>query len=446
MTKIRALVVDDEPIARERVLSLLQQEEDVEVVAECGDGPQAVSAIQHHTPDLVFLDVQMPGLDAFGVINAIGAERMPTVIFVTAYDEYALRAFEVHALDYLLKPFGRDRFRETLKHARSSLERRRAGDLGRRLLALVNDIKPEAPKLDRLVVKSGGRVFFLRTDDLDWIEAAGNYVRLHLGEEAHLFRETMTRMEARLDTRRFVRIHRSRIVNTERIKELQPWFNGEYVVVLRNGTRLPSQPRLSRQAAGTTGKGLLIVLQSQRGSLLKIRSASRSTLPDLGSLSFFVPSGLARCRCLESTAYTTKRRALCGIGVHVGDAAVQCRSDGRAGGRGRRVDERVEQRVRMNVADDQLAGSQHRNASAANAPQGEMRVEALHPDRAGRCWHQGQRRLHVVEHEEVDELLRRLPRARVLRRLFGGGVDAFDLDPLVAFALNGYGTSCGDEF
>ena len=179
MNKIRALVVDDEPIARERVLSLLQQEEDVEVIGECGDGPQAVSAIQHHTPDLVFLDVQMPGLDAFGVINAIGAERMPTVIFITAYDEYALRAFEVHALDYLLKPFGRERFRETLKHARASLERRRAGDLGRRLLALVNDIKPEAPKLDRLVVKSGGRVFFLRTEDLDWIEAAGNYVRLH---------------------------------------------------------------------------------------------------------------------------------------------------------------------------------------------------------------------------------------------------------------------------
>jgi len=241
VNKIRALVVDDEPIARERVLSLLQQEEDMEVVAECGDGPQAVSAIQHHTPDLVFL--------------AIGAERMPTVIFITAYDEYALRAFEVHALDYLLKPFGRERFRETLKHARASLERRRAGDLGRRLLALVNDIKPEAPKLDRLVVKSGGRVFFLRTDDLDWIEAAGNYVRLHLGEEAHLFRETMTRMEARLDTRRFVRIHRSRIVNTERIKELQPWFNGEYVVVLRNGTRLPLSRGYRDKLQEQLGKG-----------------------------------------------------------------------------------------------------------------------------------------------------------------------------------------------
>src|SRR5688500_18547739 len=240
VNKIRTLVVDDEPMARERVLSLLQQEDDVEVVGECSDGTQALAAIQHQSPDLVFLDVQMPGLDGFGVIQAVGAEKMPTVIFVTAYDEYALRAFEVHALDYLLKPFGRDRFRETLKHARASLERRRAGDLGRRLLALVNDIKPEAPKLDRLVVKSGGRVFFLRTDDLDWIEAAGNYVRLHLGEESHLFRETMNRMETRLDSRRFVRIHRSRIVNTERIKELQPWLDRKSVVSLRHDRRRPA--------------------------------------------------------------------------------------------------------------------------------------------------------------------------------------------------------------
>jgi two-component system LytT family response regulator len=171
---------------------------------------------------------------------------MPTVVFVTAYDEYALRAFEVHALDYLLKPFGRDRFQETLKHAREALDHRRAGDLGRRLLALVHDIKPEQQgqertpqeRLDRLVVKSGGRVFFLRTDEIDWIEAAGNYVRLHLGEESHLFRETMSNMETRLDARRFARIHRSRIVNIERIRELQPWFNGEYVVILRNGSRL----------------------------------------------------------------------------------------------------------------------------------------------------------------------------------------------------------------
>lgn len=238
MTRIRTLVVDDEPLARERLLTFLRQEDDVDVVGQCGDGPHAVASIEEYAPDLVFLDVQMPGCDGFSVIEAIGPSKMPLVIFVTAYNDYALRAFEVHALDYLLKPFGRDRFQETLKRARGSLERMRAGDLGRRLLALVNDIKPEPPRLERLVVKAGGRVFFLRTDEIDWIEAAGNYVRLHLGEEAHLFRETMNRMESRLDTRRFVRIHRSRIVNTERIKELQPWFNGEHVVILRNGTRL----------------------------------------------------------------------------------------------------------------------------------------------------------------------------------------------------------------
>ncbi len=238
MSKIRTMVVDDEPVARERIVGLLQQEKDIELVGECADGAQAVSAIQAQHPDLVFLDVQMPVCDGFGVIQQVGAERMPPVVFVTAYDEYALKAFEVHAIDYLLKPFGRDRFQQTLQHAREHLERRRAGDLGRRLLALVHDLKPEPQKLDRLVVKSGGRVFFLRTDELDWIEAAGNYVRLHLGEDAHLFRETMNNMEGRLDGRRFVRIHRSRIVNTDRIKELQPWFNGEYVVVLQNGTRL----------------------------------------------------------------------------------------------------------------------------------------------------------------------------------------------------------------
>ena len=255
MNKIRTVVVDDEPIARERVLSLLQQEDDVEIVGACSDGTQALAAISQHAPDLVFLDVQMPGVDGFGVIEAIGPERMPTVIFVTAYDEYALRAFEVHALNYLLKPFGRERFQETLKHARASLERRRAGDLGRKLLALVNDIKPEPAKLDRLVVKSSGRVFFLRTDEIDWIEAAGNYVRLHLGDESHLFRETMTRMEARLDGRRFGRIHRSRIVNIERVKELQPWFNGEYVVILRNGTRLPLSRGYREKLQEQMGKG-----------------------------------------------------------------------------------------------------------------------------------------------------------------------------------------------
>jgi len=238
VNKIRAMVVDDEAMARERVVSLLRQEQDIELIGECSDGQQAVNAITSQQPDLVFLDVQMPAVDGFRVIEQVGPEKMPAVVFVTAYDEYAVRAFEVHALDYLLKPFGRERFQQTLQHARTHVERRRAGDLGKRLMALVQDIKPEPQKLDRLVVKSGGRVFFLRTEDIVWIEAAGNYVRLHLGEDSHLFRETMNGIEARLDPQRFVRIHRSRIVNSDRIKELQPWFNGEYVVVLQNGTRL----------------------------------------------------------------------------------------------------------------------------------------------------------------------------------------------------------------
>ena len=242
MSRLTTLIVDDEPMARERIAGLLAQEPDVEVVGQCSDGMQAVSAIQQLAPELVFLDVQMPAVDGFGVIRQVGAERMPLVVFVTAYDEYALQAFEVHALDYLLKPFGRDRFRQCLAHARQLRDRHRAGELGKSLMALVHDVKPEQRRQERLVVKSGGRVFFVRTDDIVWIEAAGNYVRLHLKEQSHLFRETMNQMESRLDPERFFRIHRSRIVNTEHIKELQPWLNGEYVVVLQNGTEL----RLSR--------------------------------------------------------------------------------------------------------------------------------------------------------------------------------------------------------
>jgi two-component system, LytTR family, response regulator len=236
--KIRTLVADDEPLARERIVTLLRAEDDIELVGECPDGARAAAAIQQLSPDLVFLDVQMPGADGFEVIQTVGADRMPNVIFVTAYDKYALKAFDVHALDYLLKPFDRSRFQKALSRARDQIERQETGDLGKRLLALVHDLKQDPQRIDRLVVKSGGRVFFLRTDEIDWIEAAGNYVRLHLAGESHLFRETMNALEARLDPQRFVRIHRSRIVNIERIQELQPWFNGEYAVILRNGTKL----------------------------------------------------------------------------------------------------------------------------------------------------------------------------------------------------------------
>ena len=239
MTKIRTLIVDDEPMARERVLSLLHREPDIEVVGECADGAQAVSAIERLAPELVFLDVQIPVMDGFGVIRALAPRRLPLVVFTTAYDEYALRAFEVHALDYLLKPFDGPRFLRTLDRARERLERQRAGDLGKRLLAMVQDLKPEpAQPPDRLVVKSGGRIFFIRTDEIEWVDAAGNYVRLHVKGEAHLFRETMSAMEARLDPGRFVRIHRSHIVNVDRIKELLPG-TGDHAVILRSGVKLP---------------------------------------------------------------------------------------------------------------------------------------------------------------------------------------------------------------
>jgi len=238
MKKIKVLVADDEPLARERLSGLLSQEPDIEVVGQARDGEEAVTAIHDDSPDLVFLDVQMPQMSGFDVIEAVGSDKMPLVIFVTTYDQHALKAFQVRALDYLLKPFDRERFKDALSRARKQLERDENGDLGRRLLALVKDLRRDQPKSDRLVVKSGGRLFFLRTDEIDWVEAAGNYVRLHVGPGSHLLRETMNAIEGRLDPEKFFRIHRSRIVNMERIQELQPWLNGEYAVLLRTGTRL----------------------------------------------------------------------------------------------------------------------------------------------------------------------------------------------------------------
>ncbi|HEY0875940.1 MAG TPA: LytTR family DNA-binding domain-containing protein [Vicinamibacterales bacterium] len=237
-SRIRVLIADDEPLARERLRMLLEPESWVEVIDEAGDGPAAVTAIQKLRPDLVFLDVQMPGATGFDVIDTIGAEKMPFVIFVTAYDQYALKAFDVHAIDYLLKPFDKERFQAALGRARQQLERRSSGELERRLLELVQDLKPASSRIERFVIKSGGRVFFVRAEEIDWIEAAGNYVKLHVGADAHLFRETMNALEARLNPDTFYRIHRSHIVNIERVRELQPWFNGEYVVFLKDGTRL----------------------------------------------------------------------------------------------------------------------------------------------------------------------------------------------------------------
>jgi two-component system LytT family response regulator len=238
MTRIRTLVVDDEPIARARVLALLGEEADIEVVGECWSGAQAVSEIAEKSPDLIFLDVQMPEMDGFDVARALGPDRMPAVVFVTAFDQYALRAFEVHALDYLLKPFSAQRFKSALSHVRQQLAQRQATNLGRQLLDILPEMHKRAPLMDRLVVKSSGRVYFVRTADIDWCEAAGNYVCLRVGTQSHLVRETMNRLESQLDSRQFVRIHRSTIVNVDRIQELRSSFNGEHVVVLRDGNRL----------------------------------------------------------------------------------------------------------------------------------------------------------------------------------------------------------------
>jgi two-component system LytT family response regulator len=237
-TKIRALIVDDEPLARRRIKSLLAHDQSVDVIGECSDGYKAVSSISELSPDLVFLDVQMPAMDGFEVIKTIGAEQMPTVIFVTAYDQYALKAFEVNALDYLLKPFNRSRFQKTLERAKTMIKGLQSGPVNNQLLSLLGDLQREQQTPARFIIKAGGRVVFLRVEEIDWMCAVGNYVRLQAGRDSHLMRETMTGMEAKLDPASFMRIHRSTIVNLDRVKEVQPWAKGEYVVIMRDGTRL----------------------------------------------------------------------------------------------------------------------------------------------------------------------------------------------------------------
>lgn len=236
---IRTLIVDDEPLAREKLRGFLDKEEGFEVVGECRDGAEALMKIEEEHPDLVFLDIQMPEMNGFDVLENLDPEHLPTIVFTTAFDEYALKAFEVHAIDYLLKPFDRERFRQALEQVRVEQERREVDRMKSRLEALLDDLETRRPQpRDRLVVKSGGRVVFVRLQDIDWIDAAGNYVKIHTAGDTLQLRETMTRIEKRLDPDRFLRIHRSTIVNIERIRELEQQFHGDYVVVLDGGQRL----------------------------------------------------------------------------------------------------------------------------------------------------------------------------------------------------------------
>lgn len=241
---ISTIIVDDEPLARRNIRLLLKDNPEIEILGEAGSGQDALALIRKHSPDLVFLDIQMPEMDGFGVLENIDAARLPVIVFVTAFDQYALKAFEYHALDYLLKPFDDCRFAKALAQAKAQVEQRELKDLSARLVALLENrehrpAEESRPKyLTRLLIKSAGRVFFLKTDEIDYVQAEDYYVKLHVGRKGHLLRETMNEMEAKLDPSKFLRIHRSSIVNIERIRELQQHFNGEYIVLLHDGTEL----------------------------------------------------------------------------------------------------------------------------------------------------------------------------------------------------------------
>ncbi|HEU4886422.1 MAG TPA: LytTR family DNA-binding domain-containing protein [Thermoanaerobaculia bacterium] len=240
---IRVLIVDDEPIARRGIRQHLRGEADLEVIGESGDGAAAIEAITGLAPDLVFLDIQMPEVGGFDVVEAIGVARMPAVVFVTAYDEHALRAFDVHAVDYVLKPIDRHRFRTAVERARRRLAHA-PGQLDRRIAAALGELgRPAHDYAKRLAIKGDGRVMLVDVDEVDRLEAAGNYVEVHSGARHHLLRETTGSLEARLDPARFVRVSRSSIVNADRVRELQPMFNGDFVVVLRDGTKVAGSRR-----------------------------------------------------------------------------------------------------------------------------------------------------------------------------------------------------------
>src|SRR5438094_8297581 len=235
---IRALIADDEALARKFIRRMLKDDRDFEIIGECANGKETVATIRKERPDVVFLDVQMPEMDGLAVLESIGIEWLPEIIFTTAYEQYAIRAFELHALDYLLKPFDQARFKDAIKYAKERFRSERHNDGRMQISALLENIKNKPQYLERLVIKAGGRITFLRADEINWIEADDKYVHLHTGKARPMVRQTLTAMETQLDPTKFRRVHRSAIVNVERIAELQPLFGCEFSILCQAGTKL----------------------------------------------------------------------------------------------------------------------------------------------------------------------------------------------------------------
>jgi two-component system LytT family response regulator len=253
---IRVCIIDDEPIACRRIERLLKDDPEIEIIKACTDGEDAVTTIRALHPDLIFLDIQMPEMNGFEVLTSLNPTEMPRVIFVTAYDRYAIQAFEVHALDYLLKPFDKKRFQAALKRGKAQVFQDQEGASNRELVALLKELKAQPHYLERLIIKSKGRVSFLKTEEIDWIEAQGKYVMIHAGEESHLIRDAMNNLELELDPKKFVRIHKSAIVNVDQIKELKPLFHGDFRVTLRDSTELTISRRYREKVDELLGKAL----------------------------------------------------------------------------------------------------------------------------------------------------------------------------------------------
>ena len=254
--QIRAIIADDEPLARKFIRRLLAMDQQVEIVGECDNGRDVVELVRKTKPDVVFLDVQMPEMDGFAALEAIGVKRLPEIVFTTAYETHAIRAFELHALDYLLKPFDQARLKEALKRVKEQVRQRRDSVARAQIGALLEDLKSQARYLERLIIRGDGRIRFLKTEEIDWVEADDKYVHLHMGKDGHLLRQTLSGIETQLDPKRFQRIHRSSIVNLDRVREMQPMFAGEYVVILQDGTKLTLSRKYKEKVFAALGKKL----------------------------------------------------------------------------------------------------------------------------------------------------------------------------------------------